>query len=86
MKRRYGSGLTPKQRRQAELYHEFMKQHNPKKLAEQRAAESQPEDLFAKKPPAARHEEKSCSVCGSNWAWHSVDSGETWQCAAHKVR
>lgn len=76
MKKRYGSGLTPKERKQAQMYHEFMKQRNP---------QHQAEDLFGLENHHTRHVNKSCSVCGHHWAWHSADSGETWQCSEHKV-
>jgi hypothetical protein len=75
MKKRYGSGLTAKERRQAQMYHEFMKQQNPKYQAE---------DLFGLEKHHTRHINKSCSVCGHHWAWHSVDGGDTWQCSEHK--
>lgn len=78
MAKRYGSGLTPKQRRQAQLYHEFMKQQAPGN------PQHQSEDLFGLEKHHTRHINKSCSVCGSHWAWHSADSGDSWQCTEHK--
>jgi len=76
MKKRYGSGLTPKERKQAQMYHEFMKQNNP---------QHQSEDLFGLEKNHTRHMNKSCSVCGHHWAWHSADGGKSWQCGEHKV-
>ena len=76
MKKRYGSGLTPKERRQAEEYHKFMKERNPQR---------QQEDLFgsATQAPEKGGIERNCSVCGSKQAWRSSDHGMTWQCWEH---